>query len=1393
MGINIRFLAVVLGVTLAGCGSKSGGEAKSTPTAAPVGSPAAAPVEASAPAPANPKPLAITSVPQDERSPAKGTETSPAKAVATPAALPPLPQGELLADLGKDFRPQNNQPADSSGGGTWSYLGSPSASPWEDARRVRPMEWVESGGAPHFQSSVPTSDGRVSDVSLMADPAGKGVILLPSYVTFHYALARWTSSIGGEVVIQGNFHWNKPTDGRQLESLVFVDGILAHQAMLARGDMESRNFRIEAHILPGSTVDFLVGEGIRRNAQARDSNATTLTAAIVKTGDGKQEIDPETVEKISATWKKSPKRDIPKDADISKSVELPENRLAWFRKLYVDTFVRDYKKDEESKAAIVSFLEAFCVRRADVDGSLFHADVVALGQKAMPRGNWDPLASAVLGLFLVEKGGSAATREGLERLMAAEREFPQRKYPPEVTAAFKMFLAKVSQEQQGLFDPIQAQHEAREYIRSSVDDIVQAASQPNLTKLDREMLMLLIGQTFAFGGTDAMKTCRFQVVGKLSQTPGVDPWIREMCLAQEQLRLAWVARGNGFADSVTQQGWKQFHDQLTRARFHALAAWKLHPELPEAPSVMISITMAAGGLVGENERFWFDEALAADLNYRTAYSNLAWALRPRWGGSHDQMLALARECLATGRFETTIPERYHDIVFDIASELGSFEAVMKMPGVFEDYKKLLAGGLAAAQTPELRSRYTSRLAAVHYLAGDKAECARLLDELGPQVKGWAFEAYGVYLNTITRELRDAKRKPATYFAEDQGQHTHVAFAPATGKLLAAEATGKISVWDVTTRKQDRVLSEHSAPLVSLEAAAERKLVLSASNDGKVVIWKAESLEPARKLELKRRVHAAALRPDGLFAVIACGEETTEEIVIWDLKEDKQSSESLAVPGSVNGLAFASDGKTVYFSIPTGDIARFEKQLFSWTKEDSVRSRQPDLCPVAVTSWKLASGNDFFAGGLTKSGEETLTAMGEIASASGTVKRHIYGLPSRVTGILPLADGHHVAAVCSLGSVVIWDENTGLLEGAVRTNAAGLHSLTAPADETCLAAVDAKGYILLWPLTNKKLGFQISTPLLDTSLSKGIRTLAFLDDDKLFVESAYGGISLWDWKTGCHSAEHYYLDLNTGLYNPQQSKPFRDGRRVAVTTLINGQIGIIIHDYRAGKTEQTVNWQGGRPTFIAVAPSGKILAVGDEQGVVTLIDPEKGAPYSWGKLKEHRASISTLEFTPDGSSLASGSRDGQVKVWDLPSKPDSATKSPISRLTFSLGSDPAFSMSVNADASLISNSIGALSVTNVYNGETGQLAYSVQGGFTAFSSDGKRLLTGFIPDRPSAAKLWDATNGRELFAGLYGGHIRPITAVAVSPDGKVGLTGDLDGYVRAWNLETGQEIIELPLK
>jgi len=99
-------------------------------------------------------------------------------------------------------------------------------------------------------------------------------------------------------------------------------------------------------------------------------------------------------------------------------------------------------------------------------------------------------------------------------------------------------------------------------------------------------------------------------------------------------------------------------------------------------------------------------------------------------------------------------------------------------------------------------------------------------------------------------------------------------------------------------------------------------------------------------------------------------------------------------------------------------------------------------------------------------------------------------------------------------------------------------------------------------------------------------------------------------------------------------------------------------------------------------------------------------------------------------------------------------------------------------------LAALTVAMAY----GVSAAQAQSFEPRFSLDGRRLLLA-----SPGPTLWDLETGRAL--QVFSGHVDPVRAFALSPDGKLvltggGRTGDLpprDTSVRLWDAETGKEI------
>lgn len=118
--------------------------------------------------------------------------------------------------------------------------------------------------------------------------------------------------------------------------------------------------------------------------------------------------------------------------------------------------------------------------------------------------------------------------------------------------------------------------------------------------------------------------------------------------------LAWAYRGSGWASTVTREGWRGMAEQLAIAERTLTEAAKEYPNSAKLAVKMITVELGQGRGRARMEE-WFQRAITADPNECAAYDRKMYYLQPKWYGSMTDVIAFARECVATGRWEARIP------------------------------------------------------------------------------------------------------------------------------------------------------------------------------------------------------------------------------------------------------------------------------------------------------------------------------------------------------------------------------------------------------------------------------------------------------------------------------------------------------------------------------------------------------------------------------------------------------------------------------------------------------------------------------------------------------------------------------------------------------------------
>ncbi len=229
-------------------------------------------------------------------------------------------------------------------------------------------------------------------------------------------------------------------------------------------------------------------------------------------------------------------------------------------------------------------------------------------------------------------------------------------------------------------------------------------------------------------------------------------WLALVLDGERNIVDAWDARGEGRINTVSDEQLANFKRLLGEGGKRLKEAWAMHPDFPVAPSLMIYDSLGGTGL--EEMRTWFDRAVAAQIDYSAAWKNMRWGLRPRWYGSGPAELALGKEALNTGRFDTDVPRKLFDCVEDVESwsELPPGQRIFGRPDIWPDLQKMYEGYVAEPTQAYTRRGWRTSYAAVAYFAGHYDVARKQLEALDWKLAPAAMTSWGVDLSSMPIEV-----------------------------------------------------------------------------------------------------------------------------------------------------------------------------------------------------------------------------------------------------------------------------------------------------------------------------------------------------------------------------------------------------------------------------------------------------------------------------------------------------------------------------------------------------------------------------------------------------------------------------------------------------------------
>jgi WD40 repeat protein len=647
--------------------------------------------------------------------------------------------------------------------------------------------------------------------------------------------------------------------------------------------------------------------------------------------------------------------------------------------------------------------------------------------------------------------------------------------------------------------------------------------------------------------------------------------------------------------------------------------------------------------------------------------------------------------------------------------------------------------------------------------------------------------------------------------------TGLAYSPDGSRLAAVLADGRIGLWDPKAPDDPpRLLAGHdSAPIERLLFAPDGASLATSGGDQRIIVWDEATGEPLQVLEghAGAAILALAFSPDGR-ALASRG--TDGRLKLWDLRSGEEARALEGFGGGSDSLDFDATGRILAAVDGNGRVA--------WL-DAAGDARNP---PLQGQTESPALAVFFSPEG------STLAAAGSDGSiflwdtASGRLRPALAGFPgSRVAAAVFDPTGKVLAAAGEGGQIALWNALTGEPLPAPAAGSEPVAGLAFSSDGKILAGQTRTGEVIAWaiPGGEKLLAaagpaptvaqFAPEPPVASAAPTaapaaraaaetppapaakatpaatpataaapetarpgaaarrgrtdwKGLRALAVSKDGKDVVTASEAGVlarASVDGTPRWSRTGHNGRAINAVAFTDDGEKlvTASDDSTLKVWNAATGEQELLLQGFESSAVDVDVDAAG---TIAAAAQSTRVLRW-NAQGKLLAV------------LNEHKNIVNAIAYSPNGKTLATGSADSTVKLWDADTN--------RSVRTLAAGS-PVLTLDFSADGRLLAVGCEDGSIL-VFDVQSGNPVRKLEGHTAAvrsveFQRNGN-LLASSAAD--GTVLTWDL-NGNAPKARLPTGQI--VNALVFGPEGQ--LLGAGEGLVvDEWDAATGKLQSERP--
>jgi WD40 repeat protein/class 3 adenylate cyclase/energy-coupling factor transporter ATP-binding protein EcfA2 len=604
-----------------------------------------------------------------------------------------------------------------------------------------------------------------------------------------------------------------------------------------------------------------------------------------------------------------------------------------------------------------------------------------------------------------------------------------------------------------------------------------------------------------------------------------------------------------------------------------------------------------------------------------------------------------------------------------------------------------------------------------------------------------------------------------------------AFNPA-GTLIATATNTGTTLWDTTTWKPvGRPLRSSQGGWEGVDFSPDGRTLAIAGGKGRVELWDVSTRKELRELtdptSAGPALSAVRYSPDG--SVIAAGAQRTNHVTLWAAASGQVIGRPIITNppgGGAQSIAFSPDSRRIAVPGTPGTVGIWEVATGRRVGEPlEIGSAAVDAAIFADRGRTLIASDD--------SGSVSMVNVG-----TGRRVGPRLSVGSKPAGSLDLSpDGRLLAAASFEGPVFVWDTKTGAPYGSPLTvDTSPGNGVAFSPDGRTLVSSHLRSAVV-WNMSGEQV---IGGPLGgSTDLTTDV---SFSPDGKQLVAGRVEGDAIvYDTATRRPA-------LRVGVGSVVTAVAFDpDGKLIAVGT-IDGKVRFF-DPKSAAAVGPPLDMGNSAVWQVAFSPDGRLVAVavdpnGEEgfndqrrEGEVQLWDLDSRSRVG-RKIAPGAGSVLSLAFNRRGTLLATGSYFGRVDLWDVASQARSGKSMKASDEGFpSVAFDPSGRLVAAG---------GAIGPVRVWRVADQRPAFPPLPGHTppvtgaAFDPAGSFLATTSLF---GGTRLWDPATGLGYGDELVGSpkpsvDLPPFLVLrnTFSPDGKLLAVAGVETRAMLWDVD-----------